>query len=225
MVTKHWRSLPITAPLLLFIGLVLVPPLAGGSSITDQVFAIRNVSQVRGIRVNIWTAQQPSNWYAIASPVSICTSTDLCTGSFFETGYVKGTITEPDNILQQYASWTDPDGRTRNVFNLGNLSDNTWYQFQSLYSNSAQRWEAWRGSLVVYYVPYALSFTSGNMVLCGAEGGGTGVPLAVECNNMRYKVGSGSWTQYNYTGVQRTPGYCAYKPYEYGAIVRGPNCE
>ena len=220
------RPHKVTLPrILLMVALLAIPPLAGGSRITDYAFAPRDIAHVRGIRANIWTAQQPGGWYAIAGIVSVCTTTTFCTGRHFETGYVKGTITAPrTNVLQQFAAWVDPDGTSRNVYDLGDLNDNAWYEFKSLYSTTAQRWEAWRGNDVVYFLPYPLTYTEGSMTLCGAEGGGLGVSLGVECNNMRYKSGSAAWTQYNYQlPLQITPGYCVYKPYEYGAIGWGPN--
>jgi hypothetical protein len=121
----------------------MIPPLSplhnGGTSITDKTFGTSNIIQVRGIRTDVWTAQQPGDWYAILSPVGICTTSFPCTGRYFETGYVKGTITKDNpTFLQQYAAWTEPDGTPKAVYHLGNLSDNTWYQFQSLYESVAE---------------------------------------------------------------------------------------
>ncbi len=213
--------------ILLVLTLIAVPPLAGGSSITAQTFGTKNIAQVRGIRTDVWTAQQPSGWYAIASPVGICTTVEPCTGYYFETGYIKGLITTGygENVLQQYAGWKDPTGHPLNQFGLGNLNDNTWYQFKSLYSTSAGRWEAWLGTTNVVYFRTDLNFTTGSMVACGAEGGGTDVPLAVQCNNMQYKVGNNAWTLYDYSDVQHVPGYCAYKPYSYSVLAWGPGCQ
>jgi hypothetical protein len=146
-------------------------------------------------------------------------------GRYFETGYVIGTITKDNpTFLQQYAAWTEPDGRPKQVLHLANLSDNTWYRFQSLYSNTAQRWEAWRDGNPVFYVDHSLGFQNGLMVACGGEGGGTGVPLAVQCNNMSYRVGAGAWTLYNYVDNKHTAGYCAYKPYDFSVVAWGPGC-
>ncbi len=188
-----------------------------------QAFAVRSVSQVRGTRVRIWTAQQPGGYPYIIGTDGICTSSPTCgyTAGFFETGYIKGTNSPIQNQLQQFAVYGNINGGENIQYGLGNLSDNTWYTFQTLYSNSAQRWEAWRGSLVVYFV-YGLNFTSGAMVACGAEGEPNGVPLGVQCDSMQYKVGTGSWTLYDYTGTQIESNYCVYKPYSYAAIAWGP---
>ena len=193
---------------------------------TGQAFAIRPVPSVRGTRVGIWTANHPSGYIAIAGLTGICTHT-TCDQSqgIFETGFVKGTITPVDNQLQQYAAYknTGSGSSIVNVFGLGNLNNNSWYTFQSLFSNTAQRWEAWRGTSVVYYVN--LNFTTGALAVCGAEGIGTvgqNPPLGTQCENMRYKVGSGGWTSYDYTSTQISGPYCVYRPHQYAAIGWGP---
>jgi hypothetical protein len=135
-ISKSWMNVP---QIFLLFSLIMIPPLSplhnGGTSITDKTFGTSNIIQVRGIRADVWTAQQPGDWFSVSSPVGICTTFFPCaTGRWFETGYIKGTITEDNpTFLQQYAAWTEPDGRPTQVFHLGNLSDNTWYRFQSLY--------------------------------------------------------------------------------------------
>ncbi|MGH9879320.1 MAG: hypothetical protein ACRD5H_16950, partial [Nitrososphaerales archaeon] len=165
-----------------------------------------------------------SGWYAIGSPDGVCTTTPPCNGQFFETGYAKGTITSPPNVLQQYAAWMTSGGSTVNQFGLGNLSNNTWYTYMVVWNNATGRWDAYRNGYKVFQSPTGLGFTNGQMVACGAEGGDAGVPLGVECSNMQYKVGS-IWTQYDYTGTQ-TWGigyyYCVTRPYPYGLIAWGP---
>jgi len=225
-ISKSWMNVP---QIFLLFSLIMIPPLSplhnGGTHYTDQTFGTKDVSQVRGIRADVWTAQQPGDWYAINSPVGICTTTFPCTGHYFETGYIKGTITKDNpTFLQQYAAWKDPDGTPQAVYHLGNLSDNTMYRFQSLYSNTAQRWEAWRDGNPVFYPDHSLGFQNGSMVVCGAEGGGTGVPLGVQCLNMSYRVGTGAWTLYNYVNNQHTAGYCAYEPYDFSVVAWGPGC-
>jgi hypothetical protein len=198
---------------------------AQANNIAAQAIAVRTVQGATGVRANIWTAQQPAGWYAIGSPVGVCQYAPQCSGHFFETGYIKGTITSPPNVLQQYAAYTNFGGSVVNVFGLGNLNDNTWYNFQSYYNPSVGRWQAYRNGVLIYQVPAALAISSGNLVACGAEGGDRGVPLGVECNNMQYKVGGGAWTSYDYTGTQVWGigyAYCVYKPYSYGAIGWGP---
>jgi hypothetical protein len=219
---QRWLTISIV---ILGLSLLTNSVFAQSNSISAQAIAVRTVGGVTGVKANIWTAQQPSNWYAIGSPVGICTTAPTCSGHYFETGYAKGTITSPPNILQQYAAWKNFGGYTVQQFGLGNLNNNTWYTFESSYSSSAGRWQARRNGVLVFQVPAALSFSSGNMVGCGVEGGGVGVPLGVECSNMQYRIGSGGWTSYDYTGTQAWGVgyyYCVYRPYTYGAIGWGP---
>jgi len=216
---------------LLFITLVLVllamkPKAEIAASDLRQAFSVRLVSSVRGTRVDIWTASHPSGWVAITGLTGICTG-EPCdiTKGFFETGFVKGTITPVDNQLQQFAAFHNPNWNVVNIFGLGNLNNNSWYTFQTLYSYSAARWEAWRGGVPVYYTN-ALSFTTGARVVCGPEGIGNWPwqypPIATQCNNMRYKIGRGSWTLYDYTYTQIQGPYCVYRPYTYSALGYGP---
>ncbi len=189
-----------------------------------QAFGIKSISSVRGLKADIWTAQQPGGYYFIASPVAICVA-QPCTpvSGLVETGYIKGLRTQPQNQLMQYLMAQDILGYQHPAYGLGNLSDNTWYNFQVLYSNTAQRWEAWRNGQLVYYVPYTLGFTNGARGGCGAESSSIGIPLGVECRNMQYKLtGSTQWVSYNYTGTQINGNYCVFKPQEYGAFGWGP---
>lgn len=195
--------------------------LAAGN-IAAQAFGTKPVATVTNVKADVWTAVQPGGWYAISSPVGICTTSPTCSGPFVETGYYKGTRTNPQNVLQQYIAYIDPNGTSINTFGLGSLSDNTWYTFQTTYSSSATRWQAWRNGSMVYQVPIALTFSSGSMVACGGEGGDVGVPMGVQCSNMQYKVGSGSWTLYDYTNTQGfgiVYKYCVkHTPAAYGSI-------
>jgi hypothetical protein len=198
---------------------------AQGQSIAAQAVGVKSVASVVGMRADIWTASHPSGWYAIGSPVGICTSTPPCSssGNYFETGFVKGTITPSQNVLQQYVAFKN--GSVTSVYGLGNLSNNTWYKFDVYYNPNVSKWEASRNYAMVYRAPTNLSYTSGQMVGCGAEGGDIGVPLAVECHDMLYKLTNVAWQYMDYTGTQ-TWGvgyyYCVYKPYTYGAIGWGP---
>jgi hypothetical protein len=189
-----------------------------------QAFGTKPISPVRGVKADIWTAQQPGGFWYIASPVGICVNIPCTvTSGQFETGYVKGLVTTPADQLQQYVTWKDKFGNPGHQYGLGNLSDNSWYNFQSLYSNTAQRWEAWRNGQLVYYVPFTLGFVDGIRVLCGAESSSIGIPLGVECENMQYKLtGSTQWVLYNYTDKQINGNYCVFKPRENGAFGWGP---
>ena len=188
-----------------------------------QAFAVKAVSQVKATRVNIWTAQQPSGYQYIAGLTGLCTTEACYAGAgFWETGYVKGTITPVQNQLQQFVGYENVNGTIVNKFGLGNLADNKWYTFQTLYSNTAQRWEAWRDGQVIWFPPSSLNFTYGARAICGPEGSSAGVPLGVECKNMQYKTTTVGWTLYDYTSTQIAGQYCVFKPYTYGAFGWGP---
>lgn len=234
MPRRSWEKIKVQRiSLVVALSMILLVPLAiawaqGGNA---QALAVKPVPQVRGTRVDIWTAQRPSGYVAISGHTAVCTTQPLCTptAGFFETGYVKGTITDVDNVLQQYVGYANVDGGVVSVWGLGNLSDNTWYTFQTLYSNTAQRWEAWRNGQVIYFPPSALNFTYGARVSCGSEGNPDGVPLATECENMRYKPPSGKgWIQYDYTTIQVTQPptythtYCVFSRHAYNAVGWGP---
>jgi len=204
------------------VGLTILSLLLSVSSalaqyIAAQAFATKEVYHAKGVKAYIWTAVQPSGWNpGIASPLGVCTTNPPCTGSFFETGFAKGTVT--GNVLQQYVAYTLPDGQTANRF-LDNLSDNTWYAFQSSYNTPLHRWQAFRYGVVKFTAP-SLAFEDGFMVACGGEGGGPGIPMAVECNSTQYQSQAGTWSLYNYSGTQGN--YCVYKPYDYGSVSWGP---
>jgi hypothetical protein len=102
----------------------------GSNGITAQAFAIFYGTHITGSRANVWTAQQPANWWAIASPVAVCTTQPNCTGYVVETGFVKGTVTtQAPNVLQQFVSWRGL-GIPASMDFVGTLQDNTWYEFR-----------------------------------------------------------------------------------------------
>ena len=221
---------------LVAISLVLPVATAGAQGGFAQAFAMVSGYQYRGTRVDIWTAQQPAGQNPgdfVASPSAICTRTDPdCAAGisgFFETGYVKGKVgpVQNQNQLQQYASYANiGDWVPTGQYGLGNLNDNSWYTFQTLYSNTAQRWEAWRNGQLIWYVPSSLNFQSGVQVGCGAEGNPNGITLGVECENMRYKaVGNNNWIQYDYTYTRTTQGppkYCVFRRHQFNGVGWGP---
>jgi hypothetical protein len=188
-----------------------------------QAFAVKAISQVKATRVNIWTAQQPAGYNFIIGITGICTTLECYAGTgFWETGYIKGIITPVQNQLQQFVSYANINGSITTKYGLGNLIDNNWYTFQTLYSNTAQRWEAWRDGQVIWFPPSPLNFTYRARAICGPEGSSDGVPLGVECNNMQYKTTTVGWTLYDYTSTQISGRYCVFKPYTYGAFGWGP---
>jgi len=177
-----------------------------------------------GMKATVWTAQQPNfqnNW--VASPVGVCTTTPPCTGIFVETGYIKGDGIPglTSNVLQQYSSWGYP-GFGVAKWDLGNLNDNALYTFTVLSKPSISRWVIKRDGVRVWHWDYAdLGFSAGRMVFCGAEAQVNGTTIAVQCSQMQYYY-QGAWTLFNYTYAQTSPGYCVFKPFEFGATGWGP---
>ena len=142
-----------------------------------------------------------------------------CTSNpyLFETGWYKGLSSL--NQLRQYVSWIGPTGSGYET-NLGNLSTNTWYEFQTLFSNTTNMWEAWRNGIPRFQIFLGNSFKKGNYVSCGLEAGiltSTYPSFSDYCTLMRYKVGSGSWTAYNYTATQIAGPYCVNRPADFAA--------
>lgn len=176
-----------------------------------QIIGRKPVGSVRGNIVSIRAGSLPSsNFVWIASPMGICTASPCVPGSgFFETGYYK---TEGWPHIRQYAA-SQKSGSPANyeIWKDDNYLDEwTYFRYKSLYSNSAARWEAWRG-LIVEYFRTDLNFTSGNEVACGGEAGDYNESINVECIDNQYKVGSGSWTSwiFSYQSPDFTPGgYC-----------------
>jgi hypothetical protein len=218
----------LAKPIIVLIALVLMATpasAAGGSSFTAQAFGVF-VASVSGAQANIWTAQQPAGWYGISSPVGVCTTQPTCSGNFFETGYMKGTVTTVQNVLQQYISYRTNLGIPVNLWGYGNLSDLTWYNFKVQNCGVAPqgKWCAYRNGSQVGIIS-GLSFESGLLAACGGEGGGGGVPMGVECNNLMWRdlpPNGSNWWNYDYSGTQgwsKVPPYlyCVMKPYSYGS--------
>jgi hypothetical protein len=225
MLGRTWKihELNVIFVIVSIIALIVLPYKLASAQGSAQAFALKALSQAKATRINIWTAQQPSGYFFIASPTGVCTTLNCYAGAgIWETGYVKGTVTPVPNQLQQYVTYENVGGGLVFKYGLGNLLDNHWYTFQTLYSNTAQRWEAWRDGQVIWFPPSPLNFTYGGRVFCGAEGTYNGDPIAVECNSMQYKTTTVGWTLYDYTSTQIAGNYCVYKPYSYGAIGRGP---
>lgn len=189
-----------------------------------QIFGRRNVSSVRGYRVDItrgYLGPLTNPW--VASPVAICTD-NPCTSpqGFFETGYyfAQGYLN-----VYQYSS-SQRVGATNFQFWVGPTSIQPLqsYNYKVLYSTSAQRWEAWLDTDVPFFRT-DLNFTSGFQLSCGAEANNSNVSVSVTCNNNQYKVGNGSWTGWNYV-YQYLPwipgGYCVHNTGTYSFVAYGP---
>jgi hypothetical protein len=183
-------------------------------------YGIQTLSPIRGIQAQIWTGTPPNGLVWTASPVGIC-NTSAC-NKIVETGFVKGTAWDLGDVLQQYATYIDTDGSTKMVLHLGNLANNTWYTFKTLYSTSAARWEAWNGTNVVWFQPHSLGWTSGAYEVVGSEAASSGSWMGVQAINMQYKSGTYPWTLYDY-GAPYTGGQgCVTHRTPYGLIAWGP---
>jgi hypothetical protein len=170
----------------------------------------------------MYTGNPSSPFWFIANLTAICVGqgTSCPPGSyFFETGWIRGVQT--GGSLKHYISWNGTPGSDWRYGTT--ISINTWYQFQTLYSNSASRWEGWIGGVPSLYLNFSLGWTSGNLVNCGLESKHLGTPPTASgwCNNTKYKVGSGSWTSYSYTHEVEAD-YCVTRPWTYGSMAYGP---
>jgi hypothetical protein len=177
-----------------------------------QGFGIRNVVDVRGTGVNIHTGNPPGTSLPGTYNVGltgICANFPCSPGSYlFETGWYKGASTL--NQLKHYVSWVGPNSSGYKT-DLGNLNSSSWYEFQTLFSNTTNMWEAWRNGVPRYQIFLGDSFKMGNYVACGLEAGllGTAYPSYTnDCIQMKYKVGSGSWTLHEYAASQIAGPYC-----------------
>lgn len=177
-----------------------------------QGFGIRNVVNVRGTRVFMYTGNPPGTTLPGTFNVSLtavcadypCTSNSY----FFETGWYKGILSL--NQLRHYDSWVGPTSASYKI-DLGVLSANTWYEFQTLFSNTTYSWEAWRGGIPRHQIFLGEDFKKGNYVSCGLETGiiGSSFPsFSTSCTETKYKVGSGGWTLYDYGAKQIFGPYC-----------------
>jgi len=219
---------------------------AGNGSLTDdwsltlkpstgliyQAFALHRTNlgdQKQGMRANVWTDQQPpqSGGNFEASPVAVCTRIPCDSNAgYVETGFVKGTYQDVNNVLQEYASWQN-DGGTGYGENLhlGVLLNNTWYNMGIQYMSFLNRWVALRDGNIVFAIPPPtsppLNFQSGAEGACGLEAT-VNVTLGVQCDTLQYLPSGGLWTSFDYNNVQIDGPYCVSRPYQYAAIGSGP---
>ncbi len=191
---------------------------------TFQGFGYKVVLGARGTRIDMYTGN-PSAFTPgfVAGLTAICqASSGFCPqGSyFFETGWIKGAQT--GGVLRHYISWIGASG---NDFKYGvELTSSQWYQFQTLYSYSASRWEGWLNGVPKLYIAN-LGFTSGNRVDCGLESKSifNSVPTGeAYCSSMRYRVGTDPWTYFDYVTEWEVP-YCVYRIWTYGLQAYGPS--
>jgi hypothetical protein len=211
----------IVVLLLTGIGVVL----AAGAS---YAFGYRTIPNVRGLRTYVWTGIRPDNQVWTASPLGVCQNFG-CAGKLVETGWVDGTSCWPDigcigDVLQQYVTYIDVNNTPRMVLHQGNLADNTWYQLKVLYSTSAGRWEAWRGSDVVWFI-YNLGWVSGNGTAYGSEAANANNWMDVYGYWPEYKAGNDPWVQFVHEGppggINLGGGGCLVYAYREQGVWRG----
>lgn len=183
----------------------------------NKLPAVATTSTVRSTRTYIYTGTASTFTPGFtAGLTAICqgnSSGTLCPpGScFFETGWMKGAQTLGSR--KHHISWSGAFGSD---FDYGiTLTDHKWYVFQTLYSNSAARWEGW-----LYGVPQitvsGLGFTSGNFTNCALESKSlsSSTPAGSSyCYHMRYRVSTNPWTYYDY---EPEAPYCVFRPWTYG---------
>lgn len=190
---------------------------------TFQGFGFKVVNNVRGTRTDIYTGNPSATTPGfVAGLTAICnaSSGNCPSGSyFFETGWIKGAQT--GGILKHYISWQGASGAD---FQYGvEITSSQWYQFQTLYSYSASRWEGWLDGIPKMYV-YNLGFTSGTRVNCGLESKSlfNSTPTgSTYCSSMFYRVGTDPWTGYDYVTEVEAP-YCVVKPWATALRAYGP---
>lgn len=160
-------------------------------------FGYKWITSVRGHRVWIWTGQRPNGQTWTASPVVICQN-QYCSRSngWVETGWVDGTAWDLGDVLQQYVTYANSSGVFVQELHKGNLANDTWYQFKVLYSNSAARWEAWRGNDVVWFQPHSLGWTVGSATAYGSEAANSQDWMDVYGYYPEYKDGLNPWTSF-----------------------------
>ena len=187
--------------------------------LAGQAFGIASVPGIRGTRTWISANQVPSGHYGIAGLTGVCT-TYSCGGSsvgYWETGWAKGQKT--NNNLQMFAAWKVPNGGSDAFYGIASLQGGVGYRYQTLFSNSAQRWEAWLGTVPKFY-KYNLGFTSGNRATCGGETltatpYDPDPPLSDACTETQYKtIYNNQWVYHTLTERQYFGPYCAtnYQP-------------
>jgi len=210
-------------PAVLFVLVVvnIVHAIVGGGA---YAMGYQFAGGVRGVRAYIWTGAPPNGQLVTGSPVGIC-QTSVCSGDngkAIETGWVKGTSLGLGDALRQYYAFRDTNNSWK--FNVVNpvLGNNTWYQFKVLYSHSAARWEVWRGNDVVWFAPHSLGWTFGNWTAMGSEAANPGNWMGVSSWHPEYKVGSGSWTLFNYWFSQTAGQGCIIPSYDFGYHAWGP---
>lgn len=118
-----------------------------------------------------------------------------------------------------YAHYRPPYGSPTTVYlQHVTLPQNAWYDFQVLYSNSAARWEVWIGGVPRWFTSTNPGWTSGTHALVGGDSGSNPY-FDVTGITMNYKVGTGSWTLYDYS-TELEEGACISRQTSYGFYAR-----
>lgn len=215
------QNLVLTTALLVAVLVIAarVVQAAGGA----VAFGYRDLPDIKGQRVYIWTGNPPAGLAWTAAPVAVCKDYN-CAEKFVETGWVKGVEKPYPDRLQQYVSYKDIDGKTKQVFRSDwGFNANTWYQVKVMYSQSANRWEAWLFNDVPWYAPNDLGWNSGTVLVVGSEAKSSGNWMNVYGWHPEYRLWSGSnWILYNYTSSGTAGGGHISHNYDYGYHAWGP---
>ncbi len=187
----------------------------------EHAFGYNFVTNVRGNKMYLWVPSPPNGLTWTAGIVPLCENLACSNGKFVETGWIKGTAFGLNNRIRQFVSYKE-SGVNKTDFVGSDLNSYTWYAFKVLHSNSANRWEAWRGSSIPWYKA-GLGWNTGNVLAMGAEAADTGAWMDAYGWHPEYKVGTGSWTLYNYSPTPiTTAGACMVYAYDFG--FRGYSC-
>jgi len=199
----------------LFISAVSIARAVGDA----YAFGYRQPGNLKGVRTYVWTGQPPDGLDWTAAPVFMYKTDPL---KIVETGWINGTAGDLGDVLQQYIGYTDTDGEWKLGFHKGNLSEDVWYQFKVMYSQSADRWEAWRFNDVVWYQPYSLEWTTGHTAAMGSENDDDQGWMDAYGWHPEYRRWDGSWTLYHYTSSAVLGGGHIQYVYDWGYRAWGP---
>ncbi len=212
MKTKFMLSLVVVATLFILpVSIVL----AQGQA---YAFGYKNLNLLKGVRVYLWTGTPPNGQAWTAAPVGMCKYVS-CNGAKIETGWIKGTEYGLGDQLHQYMSRTLDTGGYEFV-SLGTLSENTWYQVKTMWSDSAHRWEVWLFNDVPWYGwDY---WQRGEVAVVGSENRDSGGWMGVWGWHPEYALTGVGWTLYNYDYSATGGGGHIIPAYDFGYGAWGP---
>ncbi len=181
-------------------------------------YGFKPVGSIRGSRALHWLGNSYPGVAAYSkSIVGLCSDSNCLGNKQIRTGYAFGYNVQGstyDNAVM-HVYYRSPSGTTVSTYlSQITIPENSWYDFQVLYSNSAKRWEAWVSGIPRWNTSTNPGWTSGSYAVVGAESVSnpyfdvTGVV-------MNYKVGTGPWTLYDYS-TELEVGACISRQTNYG---------